>query len=504
MSLKTLPSKLFDQHIRRHLMQGNGAPFNVFRELQPLILSKDTFNDSSKVRGAPAVAVGPVDEHECHACTAGGVFYRYTKTPPGTRRKRAVETGGESVFSWDELSLRPLADVDIFLKQATTRATASTVVELGETRAKGRTMEMEETTLEPGKKMVPTMYAPDATSQLLAFRSTYRSKITQLAANVAAESLLPPRKLIELQKGTVLQPHGKYDLLSSDPPSPVDAEKLENLTGFLLGNGQLLTRGKGKKCWFQYVCSSVGQRIPERCAGNSFNRNHKFDRHWLEFMDMLGKSLPYVAATDIAYTEGEWYSRKIQYRVHTAIHPELSILYGKFMKPVPNRGSLKRGSKRIVKRIPDDIDKLLTPRVLAHWFLDKGDMRTVRDHEQGQSFDCYSFLLDNFIDVQDLERLQNALNVRYGMNAKLSHEAPRYDDCTIAASARFNSRIFITDPEDMQTFVRTVEEYIPAALRHRLSNALTPKLEAKLAQVLGQNHGTNGAHKVSKGDLALM
>ena len=513
--------KVLEQQLVQRVKGGGGgsvAGFNIFKELRPLIFSskhnglkvkaKASKNKRERVSVLSRISEVPAeDEYLCNACTSRGIFYRYTSPSEKDKRLEA------NIYDWDELDMVPIAQLDVFLKRATTLATSRRVrkEELEELEEGGASNEKGGrggakkraaaaaaaaadggAVLQAGKQMTKDPPIPDAKAFPRVFYSPFRAKI----GNVGTTAMDKLFHSIVAQRGgggggAAFDSHGFFgDIFDEDEAARtaekgVDLgmdEKFENLVGYLLGNGELIKRHKKKPCSFKYACNSFGTRVPERCSQNEFNRNHKFDRHWLDFMDVLHDSLPYVAANDISYVEGEWYSRQLQYRVHTHPHPRMDELYGKFMTATRARktAGVRRLGGKFVKCVPEDIEAYLTPRALAHWFLDKGSMQVSTDHASGDAFECYTLLLDNFTAVDDLQRLQRGLNDRYGMNVVLSHEESYGESGYVPHGAEFNSRLFVTSEEDKEKFVETVSPYIPATLSSRLVKVPEPLLETKM------------------------
>ena len=377
-----------------------------------------------------------------------GVFYRFARK---FERERKAPRG--NMVRFGRIKYAPLSQLALFFKRAMTLATSRRVrkedLEVSETSGGGsgrgtkqkrgvKTVSDAPPVLQAGKQMTKDLPIPDAKSFPRVFYSPFRAKI----GNVGTTALdkLYSSILAKRSQGTddesqddMFDAYYFGDIYDEEESARttekgVDVnvdEKFENMVGYLLGNGELIKRHKKKPCSFRYACNSFGNRVPERCSESEFNRNHKFDRHWLDFMDCLHDSLPYIAANDISYVEGEWYSRQLQYRVHTHPHPRMEEnLYGKFMTSTRARKTpgVRRLGGKFVKCVPEDIETYLTPRALAHWFLDKGSMQVGTDYNSGESFECYTILLDNFTAVDDLQRLQKALNSRYEMNVVLSHE----------------------------------------------------------------------------------
>lgn len=67
---------------------------------------------------------------------------------------------------------------------------------------------------------------------------------------------------------------------------------------------------------------------------------------------------------------------------------------------------------RRVKRVPDNIQDLFTPRMIAYWFMDDGDQKW-KGHSRGVRFSTNSF------SVQECELLCDALREKYTLKPSL-------------------------------------------------------------------------------------
>ena len=91
--------------------------------------------------------------------------------------------------------------------------------------------------------------------------------------------------------------------------------------------------------------------------------------------------MPNLFLTDISTQVGDFYSRKLSYRIYT----EQDEMHGPLFRDFMRRERNGRGKTTYRKRIPDNIEKYLTPRAIAHWYLDKGDYLCVDDPSRRRS-----------------------------------------------------------------------------------------------------------------------
>ncbi len=79
-----------------------------------------------------------------------------------------------------------------------------------------------------------------------------------------------------------------------------------------------------------------------------------------------------------------------------------------FYKPSPNPTEFGFW----VKRVPENIEELLNPTILAYWFMDDGDQKW-KGHSRAVRISIHSFVYD------DCELLQQALANKYGLQTTL-------------------------------------------------------------------------------------
>ena len=224
-----------------------------------------------------------------------------------------------------------------------------------------------------GKAKVPRLY--HLHGDLYNYSEVRRKK--KYANWKAKQSLKKKKKANNIINMTVIN--------DNDPmiENLIYSEKHENLIGYLLGSGQLVKYHPSQHPYFKLTSNAYGIKIAERYGLNinRFNRGKKFQTHWLEVMDTMAYSVPNLFLTDISTQVGDFYSRKLSYRIYTEQDEMLGPLFRDFMRRERNG----RGKTTYRKRIPDNIEKYLTPRAIAHWYLDKGDYLCVDDPSRRRS-----------------------------------------------------------------------------------------------------------------------
>lgn len=94
-------------------------------------------------------------------------------------------------------------------------------------------------------------------------------------------------------------------------------------------------------------------------------------------------------------------------RFQTYSHPDFKF-YDELFYPMHENKGLRRK-----KRIPKDIDKFLTPRALAYWFMDDGTYHTNKSVTRNYVFATHSFPLE------DQETLVQALRDNFEIAATI-------------------------------------------------------------------------------------
>ena len=87
------------------------------------------------------------------------------------------------------------------------------------------------------------------------------------------------------------------------------------------------------------------------------------------------------------------YKKKNGWRFRTRVHSDFTYFANLFYQPE--------------KKIPQDIEKLLTPRSLAYWYMDDGSMKSVQS--KGLIFNTHCFSFD------DVTLLCSILNNKFGL-----------------------------------------------------------------------------------------
>ena len=271
----------------------------------------------------------------------------------------------------------------------------------------------------------------------------------------------------------------------------INSEKHENLIGYLLGSGQLVKYHPSQHPYFKLTSNAYGIKIAERFGLNinRFNRGKKFQTHWLEVMDTMTYSVPNVFLTDISTQVGEFYSRKLSYRIYTEQDEMLAPLFRDFMR----RERSGRGKTKYRKRIPDNIEKYLTPRVIAHWYLDKGDFLHVDDPSRrralmnngvprsgGMNLDneddspaLLCLRVDNWKDTEDIALLQRGLKNKFGID---SYPSIISLDGVVASTTTPLTNFLLIEDHHTDKFVNLISHHLPSRIQQSLRQVTGDKI----------------------------
>ena len=135
------------------------------------------------------------------------------------------------------------------------------------------------------------------------------------------------------------------------------------------------------------------------------------------------------------------------------------------------------------KKVPDNIESYLTPRVVAHWYLGKGDILRVNDNDSnGMSMivdddddltTMISLRLDNWRRMEDVELLQRGLRNKLGIDSTLS--------LTLLTDTEYlnqtpMSNFLIIEEHHTEKFLNLISPHVPEELQQTLRQITLDKI----------------------------
>lgn len=171
-------------------------------------------------------------------------------------------------------------------------------------------------------------------------------------------------------------------------------EQKDLLIGTLLGDGCMSTTTQGRT-WIY---------IGFQCTKQKEYLFHKY-----ELLKHLCNSEPNVRYS----TNGRSPKLHEGFIFKTRVHDSLRFYGNMFYKFNKETGKMVRG-------IPINIAKFLTPRAIAYWYMDDGYLKW-----SGKS-DAMVFCTDSF-HLYDINRLRAALNNLYGIETQLNRKDPKLE-----------------------------------------------------------------------------
>jgi hypothetical protein len=191
-------------------------------------------------------------------------------------------------------------------------------------------------------------------------------------------------------------------------------------------------------------------------------------------MDIITSNLPHLYLTDVSYKEGDFFSRKLSYRIYSQQNEKFEPLFRDFMR------------QSHVKQIPDNIEQYLTPRAVAYWYLNKGDfLRVVDDSSSPSSIIRRNYMddnsdgttallslrVDNWKRVEDVELLQRALKNKFNIDSRASI-ITWMSGLTKAPMSNF----LMIEEQHTKKFIDLISSHLPEASREQLYKLTSDKI----------------------------
>lgn len=171
-------------------------------------------------------------------------------------------------------------------------------------------------------------------------------------------------------------------------------EQKDLLIGTLLGDAHMSTKTKGRT-WYYVVKHSLKQK------------DYLFHKH------ALLKSICLSEPKYFEQTNGRLPKLHPGYRFNTSVHESLRFYGTMFYKLNPE-------TDRMVRGVPTNIAKFLTPRAIAYWYMDDGYLKW-----SGKS-NAMVLSTDSF-HLHEINCLRAALSNLYGIETQLNRKNPKHE-----------------------------------------------------------------------------
>lgn len=211
-------------------------------------------------------------------------------------------------------------------------------------------------------------------------------------------------------------------------------EQKDLLVGTLLGDASMITKTKGRT-WSYSIYHSLKQK------------DYLFHKY------TLLKEICFSEPRFFEQTNGK--SLYSGYNFNTLVHDSLRFYGNMFYKVSPETGKLYRG-------VPINIEKFLTPRAVAYWYMDDGYLKW-----SGKS-NAMVLCTDSF-HLFEVNRLRAALNNLYGIETQLNRKNSKVEF--------YGYRISINEKNSL-LFRSLIKDYVLESMRYKLK--LKDSVELKI------------------------